>query len=161
MERFTVQEEELEEWFKLYVGQHYSMITSFLMSCYLSACRTSEQWWYLPCPIHSTRWAHIDIPLFGRHSSVVPTSMSTAVASGESTLGTAAFRWPVHLCICQEGVGLFKSLGYWAGDTLPSCSVKYWSRSGIRSGFLGAERRYRKDLASTYKKLRPSPVTVS
>ena len=52
---------ELEEWFKLYIGQHYSMITSFLMSCYLSACRTSKQWSYLPCPIHSTRWAHIDI----------------------------------------------------------------------------------------------------
>jgi hypothetical protein len=52
---------ELEEWFKLYVGQHYSMITSFSMSCYLSACRTSEQWSYSPCPIHSTRRAHIDI----------------------------------------------------------------------------------------------------
>ena len=40
-------------------------------------------------------------------------------------------------------------------------TVKYWSPSGIHSGFLRAERGYRKDLASTYKKLHPSPVTVS
>ena len=43
----------------------------------------------------------------------------------------------------------------------PPPPVKYWSRLGICSGFLRAEQRNRKDLASTYKKLHPSPVMVS
>jgi hypothetical protein len=35
---------ELEEWFILYVGQHYSMLTSYSTNHYLSVCRTSKQW---------------------------------------------------------------------------------------------------------------------
>ena len=34
---------ELEEWFILYVGQHYSMMTSYSTNHYLSPCRTSQQ----------------------------------------------------------------------------------------------------------------------
>jgi len=44
---------ELEEWFILYVGQHYSMMTSYSTNHYLSACRTSQQWTYSPYPIQS------------------------------------------------------------------------------------------------------------
>jgi hypothetical protein len=35
---------ELEEWFQLYVGQHYSMRTSYSTNHYLFACRISQQW---------------------------------------------------------------------------------------------------------------------
>jgi hypothetical protein len=35
---------ELEEWFMLYVGQHYSMLTILSPSHYLSAYRTGQQW---------------------------------------------------------------------------------------------------------------------
>lgn len=44
---------ELEEWFILYVGQHYSMITSIPRSGYSSACRISQQWSQSPHPIQS------------------------------------------------------------------------------------------------------------
>src|ERR1700690_1334733 len=33
---------ELEEWFKLYVGQHYSTLTCYSTNHYLSTCRASQ-----------------------------------------------------------------------------------------------------------------------
>jgi hypothetical protein len=33
---------ELEEWFKLYVGQHYSTLTCYSTNHYLSPCRASQ-----------------------------------------------------------------------------------------------------------------------
>src|SRR6202789_969315 len=44
---------ELEQWFMLYVGQHYSMMTSYSTNHYLSACRTSQQWSWSRSPIQS------------------------------------------------------------------------------------------------------------
>ena len=47
------QKKELEEWFILYVGQHYSMMTSYSTNHYLSPCATSQQWLWLPYPVQS------------------------------------------------------------------------------------------------------------
>ena len=66
--------------------------------------------------------------------------------------------------LCLPGIGRVE-VRQWGNSHIFGCicclCVKYWSCLGICSGFLRAKQRNRKDLASTYKKLCPSPVMVS
>jgi hypothetical protein len=60
--------------------------------------------------------------------------VGVGAGAGESTSGNAAasaFCQPVHLRIRREGVGLFKSLEYCAGDTLPLCSLILLNRNAL------------------------------